>query len=100
MSDAARAFVPPVLPSNEARTELPKALRRFREHGALAEPIVFGSHRKPEAVVIPFELYSQLLPVIEDLEIAQLVRARQAAGPSTPLADIASGLGLDPAAYA
>lgn len=100
MSSAAHLPVLPVLPSNEARTELPKALKRFRAEGALAEPMLFGSHRRPEAAVIPFELYSQLLPVIEDLEIAQLVRARHAAGPSTPLADIAAELGLDSADYA
>lgn len=64
-----------------------------------AEPIVFGAHRKPEAVVIPFELYARLLPVIEDLEIAQLVRERAAAGVSVPLADVAAAVGLDPVDY-
>lgn len=89
----------PVLPSAEARTALPDALRRFRAEGLAAEPVVFGSHRRPEAVVIPFELYAQLLPVIEDLEIAQLVRERAAAGDSVPLADVAGAVGLDPADY-
>ncbi|MGI8916933.1 MAG: hypothetical protein ACR2JY_24705 [Chloroflexota bacterium] len=36
-------------------------LERFRREGAAAEPVVFGSHRKPEAVVIPFALYEQLI---------------------------------------
>lgn len=49
--------------------------------------------------MIPFELYAQLLPVIEDLEIAQLVRERGAAGESVPLADVAAAVGLDPADY-
>ena len=49
--------------------------------------------------MITFELYAQLLPVIEDLEIAQLVRDRTAAGESMPLADVASAVGLDPADY-
>jgi antitoxin StbD len=89
----------PVLPSGEARTALPEALRRFRVEGLAAEPIVFGAHRKPEAVVIPFELYARLLPVIEDLEIAQLVRERAAAGVSVPLADVAAAVGLDPVDY-
>jgi antitoxin StbD len=89
----------PVLPSGDARTALPEALRRLRAEGLAAEPIVFGAHRKPEAVVIPFELYAQLLPVIEDLEIAQLVRERAAAGESVPLADVAAAVGLDPADY-
>ena len=89
----------PVLPSGDARTALPDALRRFRIEGISAAPILFGAHRKPEAVVIPFELYAELLPVIEDLEIAHLVRARAAAGESVPLADVASAVGLDPAGY-
>lgn len=84
-----------VLPSREIRTELPKALARFRSEGIAARPIVFGAHRKPEAVVIPFELYASLLPLIEDLEIAQIVRERTAAGPATPLADTAAKLGID-----
>lgn len=89
----------PVLPSGEARTALPEALRRFRVEGVAAEPVVFGSHRKPEAVVIPFELYVHLLPVIEDLEIAQLVRERSASGESVPLADVAAAAGLAPDRY-
>lgn len=89
----------PVLPTTEARTALPEALRRFRLEGALARPIVFGGHRRAEGVVIPFELYAELLPVIEDLEIAHLVRERSAAGNASPLADIADSLGLDPDNY-
>lgn len=88
-----------VLPSGDARTALPEALRRFRAEGVAADPVVFGSHRKPEAVVIPFELYAQMLPVIEDLEIAHLVRERAAAGESVPLADVAAAAGLDPHSY-
>ena len=84
-----------VLPSREIRTELPKALERFRLEGISAQPIVFGAHRKPEAVVIPFELYASLLPLIEDLEIAQIVRDRTAAGAATPLAGTAAKLGID-----
>jgi antitoxin StbD len=89
----------PVLPSGDARTALPDALRRFRAEGLTAEPIVFGAHRKPEAVVIPFELYAHLLPVIEDLEIAQLVRERAAAGEPVPLSEVAAAVGLDPVDY-
>jgi hypothetical protein len=85
----------PVLPTNEARAALPQALARFRESGALAEPVVFGAQRRPEGVMISFELYSELLPVIEDVEIAHLVRERQATGGTVPLADIAAGLGLN-----
>jgi hypothetical protein len=87
--------VSPVLPTNEARAALTKALARFRERGALAEPVVFGAQRRPEGVMIPFELYEELLPVIEDVEIAHLVRERAAAGDAVPLADVAASLGLD-----
>jgi antitoxin StbD len=89
----------PVLASGDARTALSDALRRFRADGVAADPVVFGSHRKAEAVVIPFELYAQLLPVIEDLQIAELVRQRVAAGEPVPLAEVADAAGLDPQAY-
>jgi hypothetical protein len=57
--------------------------------------MVFGAHRKPEAVVIPFEVYAGLLPLIEDLEIAQIVRERAAAGLATPLVETTAKLGID-----
>ena len=50
-----------VRPVSEARSELSRALERFRREGAAAEPVIFGAHRKPEAVVIPFALYEQLV---------------------------------------
>lgn len=90
--------IAPILPSREARTEIPKALRRFRAEGAAADPLIFGSHRRPEAVVIPFELYESLLPAIEELEIAAIVRERSGE-PTRPLSELASELGLDPADY-
>lgn len=90
--------IAPILPSREARTEIPKALRRFRAEGAAADPLIFGSHRRPEAVVIPFELYASLLPAIEELEIAGIVRERQGE-PARPLSELAGELGLDPADY-
>jgi hypothetical protein len=52
---------PRVRPVSEARSELSRALERFRREGATAEPVIFGAHRKPEAVVIPFALYEQLV---------------------------------------
>jgi len=90
--------IAPILPSREARSEIPKALARFRVEGATADPVIFGSHRRPEAVVIPFELYTSLLPAIEELEIANLVRERSAEA-SRPLSDLAGELGLNPAGY-
>lgn len=49
--------------------------------------------------MIPFELYAQLLPAIEDLEIAATVRERAAAGPAVPLSGIAEQVGLNPADF-
>lgn len=40
-----------------------------------------------------------VLPVIEDIEIAHLVRERAVVGGSGSLADVALGLGLDPGGY-
>ena len=85
----------PVQTSRVARDELPKVLRRFRLEGVSAAPMVFGSHRKPEAVVIPFELYSELLPLVEDILIAREARKRIAAGGSVPLSEIADKFGID-----
>ncbi|WFP16739.1 hypothetical protein [Citricoccus muralis] len=87
-----------VLPTREARSEIPKALRRFRTEGPISDPVIFGSHRRPEAVVIPFELYSSLLPAIEEIEIAQIVRERQGEQ-AQPLSELAAELGLDAADY-
>ncbi|ROR80290.1 hypothetical protein SAMN06295974_2551 [Plantibacter flavus] len=50
----------------------------------------------------PYDLPDEklvLLPVIEDIEIAHLVRERAAVGGSGSLADVALGLGLDPDDY-
>jgi len=74
---------PRVLLTSEARVELSQTLERFRQDGITAEPLVFGSYRRPEGVVIPFALYEALLPVIEDIEIAAVVRERLA-GPEQP----------------
>ncbi len=84
-----------VIPSSEVRATLPAVLKRFRNEHASAVPVIFGSHRKPEAVVIPFELYAELLPLMEDLAIARLVRERSSAGPSVPLGDVAATFGIE-----
>ena len=56
-----RSALRPVRPVSEARAQLSRALERFRREGTAAEPVIFGAHRKPEAVVIPFSLYEQLI---------------------------------------
>lgn len=46
-----------VHPLSEVRARLSGILARFRREGAAAEPVAFGSHRKPEAILLPYELY-------------------------------------------
>lgn len=44
-----------VTPVAVARAQLSSVLRRFRDGNR--EPVIIGSHRRPEAVIVPFEDY-------------------------------------------
>lgn len=44
---------------SEVRQRLSGILARFRREGAAAEPVAFGSHRKPEAILLPYEVYER-----------------------------------------
>lgn len=81
----------------DARRHLTKHVGRFRKDGLGAEPVVFGDHRKPEAVVVPFELYELLMDVAEDVAIAERIQKRDASdtGERRSLADVAGKLGID-----
>jgi hypothetical protein len=48
-----------VHPLSEVRARLSGILARFRREGAAAVPVAFGSHRKPEAILIPYEAYER-----------------------------------------
>ena len=48
-----------VHPLSEVRQRLSSILARFRLEGAAAEPVAFGSHRKPEAILLPYEVYER-----------------------------------------
>jgi hypothetical protein len=48
-----------------ARAELTTRVAEYKTLGAEARPIVFGSHRKPQAVILPYELFAELLDVAE-----------------------------------
>src|SRR5260370_16683175 len=48
-----------VHPLSDVRARLSVILARFRREGAAAEPVAFGSHRKPEAILLPYELYER-----------------------------------------
>jgi hypothetical protein len=48
-----------VHPLSEVRQRLSGILARFRQEGAAAEPVAFGSHRKPEAILLSYEVYER-----------------------------------------
>jgi hypothetical protein len=48
-----------VQPLSEVRKRLSGILARFRREGAAAVPVAFGSHRKPEAILLPYEVYER-----------------------------------------
>ena len=48
-----------------ARAELTTRVAEYKSLGAEARPIIFGSHRKPQAVIVPYELFAELLDVAE-----------------------------------
>ncbi|MGH3913592.1 MAG: hypothetical protein ACRDTC_09295 [Pseudonocardiaceae bacterium] len=71
-----------VLPTNEARARLNQIAASFDRTGTTAEPVVFGSHRRPQAVIVPWELWRELAPVIEDaLDLATARTRLKDAGP-------------------
>lgn len=61
-----------VLPTSEVRAELSQITRRFDEGDP--DPIFFGSHRRPQAVLVPIATWDKLLAHAEDeldLEVAR-----------------------------
>jgi PHD/YefM family antitoxin component YafN of YafNO toxin-antitoxin module len=86
-----------VLPTSEARRTLSQTVRRFLERGAEAEPVFFGSHRKPAGVILSFERYMKLLDQIDDLAIAQRIRERDAndTGERIPLDQFLANQGIN-----
>lgn len=48
-----------VHPLSEVRARLSGILARFRREGPAAEPVAFGTHRRPEAVLLPYEVYER-----------------------------------------
>lgn len=55
-----RPLAMPVQPLSEVRERLSGILARFRRDGNGAEPVVFGSHRKPEAIILPYAEFEAL----------------------------------------
>jgi hypothetical protein len=69
-----------------ARAELTTRVSEFRGLGDDARPIVFGSHRKPQAVVVPYDLFTALLDLAEG--VTHLPRAVEPAKRSRKKAKI------------
>jgi PHD/YefM family antitoxin component YafN of YafNO toxin-antitoxin module len=65
-----------VLPTNEARAKLNQIAARFDHDGTDAAPVVFGSHRRAQGVIVSWQLWQRLGPAIEDLLDAEQARAR------------------------
>lgn len=82
---------------SDTRSDLTKHVHRFRAEGMEAEPVVFGDHRKAEAVLLPHSLFEFLLEVAEDFAIAQQIRERDARdnGNRTSLREVAERFDVD-----
>jgi PHD/YefM family antitoxin component YafN of YafNO toxin-antitoxin module len=82
---------------SETRKQLTGHVRRFREEGLDAEPVVFGDRRQPDAALLPFETFQMLMDIAEDLVIAERIRERDAAdgGNRTSLAEVAAMFDVD-----
>lgn len=48
-----------------ARAELTTRVSEFKELGPDARAIIFGSHRKAQAVIVPIDMFNQLLDMAE-----------------------------------
>ena len=82
---------------SDARKDLTRHVARFREQGLDAEPVLFGDRRRPEAALLPYEMFQLLLDLAEDAAIAHRVRERTETddGTRVSLADVAAELGVD-----
>jgi hypothetical protein len=69
----------------------------FRDHGMASEPVFFGSHGRTEAVIIPVELFRELVSAIEEVLLQAALRDRIAQDvESIPLdAAFVESIGLD-----
>ena len=92
---------PAVLSASEARVSLASVLDDFRHHGVESTPVFFGNHRKAEGVIIPVDLFFELLPAIDDAVLKAKVRQRLTENSEGSDLDAAfvTSLGLDPADF-
>jgi antitoxin StbD len=91
-----------VLTTSDARSRLTSIVAEFRRQGPAAVPVFFGSHRKAEAAVVPVAVVDRLLPLIEDLVIAEQVTERYKGDDGSRLSfdELVEAAGLDRAEFA
>ncbi len=63
--------------------------------------MVFGSHRKPEGVILSYERYERQMEILDELVASEEVREAlaQDAGKRIEMADVAREAGFDPAEF-
>ena len=72
---------PEVLTTSATRSQLTSIVADFRRDGSDAEPVVFGSHRKAEAALIPIAMLDKLLPLVEDMVAVEKARSATSTTP-------------------
>ncbi len=92
---------PEVLTTSAARSQLTSIVADFRRDGPDAEPVVFGSHRKAEAAVIPIAMLEKLLPLVEDMVAVEKAKARYEhdTGERLDFNQLVTAVGFDPADF-
>lgn len=60
----------PVQPLSEVRKRLSETLARFGREGARAKPVIFGAYRRPQAIVLPYAAYEEMVDQIARLQAA------------------------------
>lgn len=90
-----------ILPTTEARAKLSQILAEFERDGVNADPVTFGSHRRPQGVLIAWDLWLEILPATEDHLDATEARHRldRADDERVSFDDAAKAMGRDPSAY-
>ena len=66
-----------VLDTTEARNQFPKLAAKARAEGPLSTIVFAGPHRNPDLTIMPTSLFEILAPYLEDILIAERVRARR-----------------------
>lgn len=90
-----------ILPTTEARAKLSQIAAQFERDGVAAKPVTFGSHRRPQGVIIPWKLWLEILPAIEDRLDAAEIRQRlsDAGAERVDFSEAAESLGRLPSRY-